>query len=270
MYLSKSLSCVLPVHRSVPGSRSSGSETPFFINPYGFAWREKPGLRGPQVRTKARGVVCFGGSGSLPRLTYSIGAGCWWSQWWSACLEVKTRALSTVQGFFHPTGKRCQQVYSRKNFCLPTKLCFLLSHRGAARTPLVTRAKKAFFTYSQKSEILRRQGRRGLACGSMRCEEGHWASRSEGCRGGKEPHSPAGKYQTQPTWSSWGSGRSSDETSWRTYTHHCSILGSLHMEKVYVFYARTYSQKRKKTKKSSSFSTLKIFLLCFYCFSSFH
>lgn len=26
----------------------------------------------------------------------------------------------------------------------PTKLCFLLSHRGAARMPLATRAKKAF------------------------------------------------------------------------------------------------------------------------------
>lgn len=31
----------------------------------------------------------------------------------------------------------------------PTKLCFLLSHSGAARTPLVTSAKKAFFTCSR-------------------------------------------------------------------------------------------------------------------------
>lgn len=36
-----------------------------------------------------------------------------------------------------------------RHLCLPspfspTKLCFLLSHRGAARTPLATRAKKAF------------------------------------------------------------------------------------------------------------------------------
>ncbi len=29
---------------------------------------------------------------------------------------------------------------------LPTKLCFLFSHNGAARTPLATKAKKAFFT----------------------------------------------------------------------------------------------------------------------------
>lgn len=34
----------------------------------------------------------------------------------------------------------------------PTKLCFLLSHSGAARTPLVTSAKKAFFTYSGDME----------------------------------------------------------------------------------------------------------------------
>lgn len=34
--------------------------------------------------------------------------------------------------------------------CLPTKLCFLLSHKGAARTPLVTKAKKAFFTCSER------------------------------------------------------------------------------------------------------------------------
>lgn len=34
----------------------------------------------------------------------------------------------------------------------PTKLCFLLSHSGAARTPLVTSAKKAFFTYSGDTE----------------------------------------------------------------------------------------------------------------------
>lgn len=38
-----------------------------------------------------------------------------------------------------------------RNFYLPTKLCFLLSHKGAARTPLVTKAKKAFFTCSQES-----------------------------------------------------------------------------------------------------------------------
>jgi len=30
--------------------------------------------------------------------------------------------------------------------CLPTKLCFSVSHSGAARTPLATSAKKAFFT----------------------------------------------------------------------------------------------------------------------------
>lgn len=30
---------------------------------------------------------------------------------------------------------------------LPTKHCFLLSHKGAARTPLETRAKNAFFTW---------------------------------------------------------------------------------------------------------------------------
>lgn len=29
---------------------------------------------------------------------------------------------------------------------LPTKLCFLLSHSGAALTPFATKAKKAFFT----------------------------------------------------------------------------------------------------------------------------
>lgn len=31
----------------------------------------------------------------------------------------------------------------------PTKLCFLLSHRGAARTPLATKAKKAFLTWRE-------------------------------------------------------------------------------------------------------------------------
>lgn len=31
--------------------------------------------------------------------------------------------------------------------CLPTKHCFLLSQRGAALTPLDTKAKKAFFTW---------------------------------------------------------------------------------------------------------------------------
>lgn len=36
--------------------------------------------------------------------------------------------------------------------CLPTKLCFLLSHSGAARTPLATKAKKAFLTWRQIRE----------------------------------------------------------------------------------------------------------------------
>lgn len=42
----------------------------------------------------------------------------------------------------------------------PTKLCFLLSHSGAARTPLVTSAKKAFFTC--------RGGRHGGGRGTLR------------------------------------------------------------------------------------------------------
>lgn len=35
---------------------------------------------------------------------------------------------------------------------LPTKLCFSVSHSGAARTPLATRAKKAFLTFGVKRE----------------------------------------------------------------------------------------------------------------------
>lgn len=35
---------------------------------------------------------------------------------------------------------------------LPTKLCFLLSQRGAARTPLATKAKKAFLTCVEAEE----------------------------------------------------------------------------------------------------------------------
>lgn len=223
------------------------------------------------MRTKARGVVCFGSSDSLPRLTYSIGAGCWWSQWWSACLEVKTRALSTVQGFFHPTSKRCQQVYSRKNFCLPTKLCFLLSHRGAARTPLVTRAKKAFFTYSQKSEILRQE------------EEGGWREEVWSVKRGTEPaglrNAEEGKSSTHLQGSIKHNqlGACGDQVVAAMRLHE----GCIHTivwfwvlctwkKLMSFFYARTHSQKRQKTKKSSSFSTLKIFLLCFYCFSYFH
>lgn len=40
---------------------------------------------------------------------------------------------------------------------LPTKLCFLLSHSGAALTPFATRAKKAFFTWTttQASGLLK-------------------------------------------------------------------------------------------------------------------
>lgn len=35
---------------------------------------------------------------------------------------------------------------------LPTKLCFLLSHSGAALTPFATKAKKAFFTCKQTNK----------------------------------------------------------------------------------------------------------------------
>lgn len=35
---------------------------------------------------------------------------------------------------------------------LPTKLCFSVSHSGAARTPLATRAKKAFLTFGVQRE----------------------------------------------------------------------------------------------------------------------
>lgn len=36
---------------------------------------------------------------------------------------------------------------------LPTKLCFLLSHSGAALTPFATKAKKAFFTCKESEQI---------------------------------------------------------------------------------------------------------------------
>uniref|UniRef100_A0A8C3ULD4 Uncharacterized protein n=1 Tax=Catharus ustulatus TaxID=91951 RepID=A0A8C3ULD4_CATUS len=76
----------------------------------------------------------------------------------------------------------------------PTKLCFLLSQSGAARTPLVTSAKNAFFTCRHGG-----QGAPKVPPRPQKCPPG--------------PGTPAGMCRRRPVWSWWGSGRSSDGIS---------------------------------------------------------
>lgn len=45
-----------------------------------------------------------------------------------------------------------QPAWGERPACIPTKLCLLVSHSGAARTPLATSAKKAFLTCRRRPE----------------------------------------------------------------------------------------------------------------------
>lgn len=79
-------------------------------------------------------------AGSVPLLTRrekklfaSISQGCSTMAW----LRPPSETIKHLGNSSNP--KKCQNY-------LPTKLCFLLSHSGAALTPFATKAKKAFFT----------------------------------------------------------------------------------------------------------------------------